>query len=102
MAWRSSLQRAALLANKRATLTAVVNHQQVALSNLVSPARETQPLTAGDVANNSRIETNMVSSRHSDCPLHEMTMVHRFFDNVSRYSKQIALVCKIALYCLAD
>ncbi|KAK4037209.1 hypothetical protein OUZ56_029248 [Daphnia magna] len=95
MAWRSSLQRAALLANKRATLTAVVNHQQVALSNLVSPARETQPSAAGDVAINSRIETNMVSSRHSDCPLHGMTMVHRFFDNVSRYSKQIALECGI-------
>lgn len=39
-----------------------------------------------------KADKNIVVSPHGDCQLHDMNLVHRFFDNATRYSNKIALV----------
>jgi hypothetical protein len=87
---RSSLQRATLFANKRACIVASINSQPMALSHQLAPAYN-QQTSATDLA--GKIDKNIVTSPHSDCELHGLTLVQRYFQNASKYSNKIALVC---------
>ncbi len=47
-----------------------------------------------------KADKNIVFSPHDDCQLHDMNLVHRFFDNATRYSNKIALVLLPYIYIL--
>lgn len=94
---RTSLQRAStLFANRKACIAASINSHQVALmSHQLAPAYTNQPSTA---ENAGKMDKNIVSSSHSDCELHGMNLVHRFFYNASKYTNKIALVCLYPIF----
>jgi acyl-CoA synthetase (AMP-forming)/AMP-acid ligase II len=79
-----------LFANKRACIVASINSQPMALSHQLAPAYN-QQTSATDLA--GKIDKNIVTSPHSDCELHGLTLVQRYFQNASKYSNKIALVC---------
>ena len=94
---RTSLQRAStLFANRKACMAESINSHQVALmSHQLAPAYKNQPSTA---ENAGKMDKNIVSSSHSDCELHGMNLVHRFFYNAGKYTNKIALVCLYLSY----
>ena len=78
---RSFLKRAALLAGNKNCF----DGQKTALSQLASLSIKSQP-------NCSKFENNIITSPHSDCTLHGMNMVQRFFENAGRWPNKIAMV----------
>jgi predicted class III extradiol MEMO1 family dioxygenase len=64
-----------LFANKRACIVASINSQPMALSHQLAPAYN-QQTSATDLA--GKIDKNIVTSPHSDCELHGLTLVQRY------------------------
>ncbi len=82
---RPTLKRATLLASRSSNIAENIKIQKAARLSQVAPSRRIQPTL-------SKFENNIVTSTHADCTLHGMNLVHRFFENASRWKDKIALV----------
>lgn len=83
--FRSAIRKSFLLTDKRAVIGAI--YAQTAAQSNLSPLRK--PKSAPVI---NKYENNIVTSHHADCELHGMNLVHRFFQNASRWPNKIALV----------
>ena len=77
---RSTGKRAVFLAKRNYN-----NGQKAALSQLAT-SHKFQPIAS------SKFEKNIVTSPHADCTIHGMNLVHRFFENATRWTNKVALV----------
>ena len=84
---------ASLLARKENGVLSIINGRPVAVAPFhKSPSDKSHPASAS-----KKLDDNIVLSPHSDCHLHGMNLVHRFFDNASRWPGKIALVNKLMI-----